>query len=327
VHALSGNRGKALVAVLGVALSAFFLWLAVRNADLDAVGDALADAQPGYVLLAVLAVGVGYTFQSVRWRQIADAPQLRLRAFYGMLLGGLACNNVLPVRIGEFLRAGWLSRDAPMPGGRAFGSVVLDRICDVVTIVVFFAISLQVAASAEWLVRLAVGALLAVVAIAGALVLARVYTTKRHARTERTPRGRVMGILRDTVVMLGEPIGRHRAARWIGLSACAWGLSALASGLVARSVGIELTPLEAVFLTSALALGVAIPSSPGYIGTYQWLGVAALGLLDVPVEQALAFSILMHASWYVPTTLAGGVFIGVRALRGKPVHETGVDLG
>ena len=35
---------------------------------------------------------------------------------------------------------------------------------------------------------------------------------------------------------------------------------------------------------------------------------------------ALAFSILMHASWYVPTTLAGGVFIGVRALRGKPVH-------
>ena len=79
-----------------------------------------------------------------------------------------------------------------------------------------------------------------------------------------------------------------------------------------RSLGIELSLLEAVFVTSALALGVAIPSSPGYIGTYQWIGVAALGLLDVPVEQALAFSILMQASWYVPSTLAGGAFVGLR---------------
>jgi glycosyltransferase 2 family protein len=327
VRALSGNRGKVLVAVVGVGISAAFLWLAVRNADLDAVGDALTEADLGLVFLAVLVLGIGYGFQSLRWKQIADTPQLRWRAYYGMLLGGLACNNVLPVRIGELLRSGWLSRDAPMPAGRAFGSVVLDRICDVVTLVAFFAIGLQAAASADWIVRLAAGAVLAVLVIAAALVAARVYTTKRYARTPRTPRGRLIGILRDTVVMLGEPIGRRRAAKWIGLSACVWGLSALASALVARSVGIELAPLEAVFVTSALALGVAIPSSPGYIGTYQWLGVAALGLLDVSVEQALAFSILMHASWYVPTTLAGGAFIGVRALRGKPVHETTPDIG
>ena len=80
-------------------------------------------------------------------------------------------------------------------------------------------------------------------------------------------------------------------------------------------------------MTSALALGVAIPSSPGYIGTYQWLGVAALGLLDIPVEQALAFSILMQASWYVPTTLAGGAFVGLRVVRGRPVHEPDPELG
>ena len=158
MRALSGNRGKVLVAVLGVGISALFLWLAVRNADLDAVRETLSEARLGFVLLAVLAVTLGYVFQSQRWRLIADARQLRLRAFVGMLLGGLACNNVLPLRIGELLRAGWLSRDAPMPGGRAFGSVVLDRVCDVITLVVFFAISLHVAASAEWLVRLAVGA-------------------------------------------------------------------------------------------------------------------------------------------------------------------------
>jgi hypothetical protein len=324
---MSGRRKRALVALGGLALSAVFLWLAVRNADLDAVRDTLANAQLGLVLLAVATIGVGYGFQAARWERIAAAPRLGLRSFYGMLLGGLAANNVLPVRIGEFLRAGWLSRDAPMSGGRAFGSVVLDRICDVVTLALFLAVGIQAVATAEWLARLAVGAVLALVVIAVTLVLARVYTRRRHRRVAHRPRGRLVTILRDAVTMLGEPIGRRRAATWIGLSACTWALSALAAGLVARSVGIDLSPLEAVFVTSALALGVAIPSSPGYVGTYQWVGVAALGLLDVPAEQALAFSILMQATWFVPTTIAGGAFVGVRAIRGRPVHETNPELG
>lgn len=327
MHRLSGNRGRAIVALAGVALSALFLWLAVRGVDLDEVRSVLGEARLGFVLAAVGVLGVAYGLQSARWKRIADAPQLPLASFYGMLLGGLACNNVLPVRIGEFLRAGWLSRDAPMSGGRAFGSVVLDRICDVVTLAALFLISIQTVASATWLVRLAIGAVVAVLLIAGALALARAYAKTRSERSPRKPRGRLVRILRDTVRMLGEQVGRRRAATWLGLSLCTWMLSSLGSALVARSVGIELSPLEAVFVTSALALGVAIPSSPGYIGTYQWLGVAALGLLDVPAEKALAYSILLQASWYVPTTLVGGAFIAFRALRGRPIHEADVDLG
>ncbi len=63
-------------------------------------------------------------------------------------------------------------------------------------------------------------------------------------------------------------------------------------------------------MTAVLNLGSAVPSSPGYVGTYEWLGVASLGLLDVGHEQALAFTILVHAAWYVPTTLFGAVALG-----------------
>ena len=62
-------------------------------------------------------------------------------------------------------------------------------------------------------------------------------------------------------------------------------------------------------------LGVAIPSSPGFVGTYQWLAVASLGLFDVPREDALAFAILMQAVWYLPTTVVGGALIVRRLLR------------
>ena len=230
-----------------------------------------------------------------------------------MVICGLACNNVLPVRIGELLRAGWLSREAPMPGGRALGTVALDRVCDVVTLAVMLVIGIQAVPTPGWLKRIVIGALLVVVALAAALVFARLYTRARER--DRRTRGRVRRIVRDTIDMLGEPVGRRRAATWLGLSAVTWTLGTLAVYLVGESVGIDLAPLDAVFVSSALALGVAIPSSPGYVGTYQWLGVASLGLLDVPASEALAFSILMQASWYVPTTLAGGAILGWRALR------------
>ena len=308
-----------LLAVVGVVTSAVFLWLAVRDADLSAVRRALADSQIEFLLGAVALFGCGYALQAARWQRIANTPHPSLRRFYGMVLSGLACNNVLPVRIGELLRAGWLSREAPMPGGRALGSVALDRACDVVTLTLFLAIGVQAVTSAEWLARLAVGAAIAIVVIAIALIGARLYTARRTR--DRRGRSRVRRLIRDTIEMLAEPVGRRRVAVWIGLSVGTWTLSTVATSLVGRSIGIEFAPLEAIFVTSALALGVAIPSSPGYVGTYQWLGVAALGLLDVPVDEALAFSILLQASWYIPTTLAGGAILGIRALRRGQTRE------
>lgn len=321
------TRSRVLVALGGLVLSGVFLWLAIRDADPDAVRGALGDADVELVLLAVGGFMVGYFFQATRWRNIAGTPHVRRRRFYEMVLGGLACNNVLPIRIGEVVRAGWLSREAPMSGGRALGSVALDRVCDVITLAVFLAIGLQAVPTPDWLRRLVIGAVILVVLIVAVLVFARLYT--RSQIRDRRERGRIRRIVRDTIDFLGEPIGRHKAAVWMALSAGAWVLGAVGVSLVARSVGIDLEPLEAVFVASALALGVAIPSSPGYIGTYQWIGVAALGLLDVPASQALAFAILMQASWYVPTTVVGGAIIGWRALRphGRSRPSPGERIG
>jgi uncharacterized protein (TIRG00374 family) len=307
------TRSRVLIALGGLAISAIFLWLAVRDADPEAVRDALGDAEIGLVLLASAVFMVAYLLGAIRWRKIAATPQVPVRRFYEMALGGLACNNVLPIRIGEVVRAGWLSREAPMPGGRALGTVALDRACDVIALAIFLVVGIQAVDTPAWLRNMVIGAALLLVVIVAALVFARVYT--RSQERDRRERGRVRRIVRDTIDFLGEPIGRHRAAVWVGLSIGAWSVSALAVYLVARSVGVELEPLEAVFVASALALGVAIPSSPGYIGTYQLIAVESLGLLDVGPSQALAFSILMHASWFVPTTLVGGAIIGWRALR------------
>jgi hypothetical protein len=298
--------------VVGIPVSALFLWLAARNADASSVRRSLEDARVGLVALAVLAMLAVYAFQAARWRMIAPGHAVGLARFYEMVVSGVACNNVLPGRLGDLLRARWLGLEAKMPAGRALGTVVLDRGCDVVALFVFLAVGLVAVASADWLIRIALGAALGLVVLGGVLVFARQYTTRRSR--ERRRRGLVRRVLRDAAELLAEPLGRRRPTVWIALSLAAWATWALAAILIARSLAIELSLLDALFVAAVMNLGVAIPSSPGFVGTYQWLGVASLGLLGVADDEALAFAILLHASWYVPTTLAGGVALGVRAL-------------
>jgi len=230
-----------------------------------------------------------------------------------MVVSGVAVNDVLPGRVGDLLRARWLQVAARIPGGRALATVIVDRAFDVLALVVFLAISLPFVASAEWLRRIAIGGLVLLVLLGLVLVAARIYVRSRD-RKRRAHRGLVRRLVRDTLEGLADPIGRRRGAILVGISLATWAMWALAAWLVARSVGIELSAMEAIFVTAVINLGVAVPSSPGFIGTYQWLCVSALALFDVRASEAFAFSILMHAVWYVPTLLVGGALLLRRAV-------------
>ena len=306
------SRRIVLGLVVGVPVSAVFLWLAVRNADVGTVRRTLGDADLAEVALAVVALCAVYGFQAARWRSIAAAPQVHLARFYEMVVSAVACNNVLPARLGDLLRARWLGREARIPAGRGLGTVVLDRGCDVAALLLMLVVGLAAVANSNWLLTIAAGAAAALLGLAAVVLFARAYTGRRERG--RRSRGLVRRVVRDTAEALAEPIGRRRPVWWAALSLAAWAMWALGAILVARALGFDLGLVEAMFVAAVMNLGVAIPSSPGFVGTYEWLGVAALGLLGIASDEALAFSILLHACWYVPTTIGGGLAIVVRAL-------------
>src|SRR5436190_18821486 len=125
------SRTILLGLLVGLPLSALFLYLAFRKADVAEVWRSITGANAAPLSLAVVAMGVVYAFQADRWRWIAQGDDGLSRTHYaGLVVGGVACNNVLPGRLGDLLRAFWLRRDAPMPGGRALATVIVDRACD-----------------------------------------------------------------------------------------------------------------------------------------------------------------------------------------------------
>ena len=298
---------------LGVPLSGLFLWLALRDADLHEVWTVLTHIDPLPVALAIISFAGLYLGQAARWRRIVRTRAVSTLACARMVVGGVAVNNVLPGRIGDLLRARWMQVAARIHAGRSLATVFVDRAFDVLALVVFLAVSLPFVASAKWLAYIAVGGVVLLTVIGLVLGGARIYTARR-ARGRRVHRSLVRRIARDTLEGLAEPIGLRQGTVLVGMSLVAWGMCGLAVWLVGRAVGVELTPVEAIFVTAVVNLGSAIPSSPGFIGTQQWLGVSALGLLGVGTEPALAFAILLHAAWYVPTLLVGGVVVVLQAL-------------
>ena len=299
---------------VGVPISAVFLWLALRGADLGKVRATLADARPAPLGLAVAAIAIVYAAQAERWRLIAHVSALARARFAEMVIASVACNNVLPARVGDLLRARWLGRSGGLPAGRALATVVLDRACDVVVLFAMLVVTLPEATGAGWARRLALGALALLLATGCLFVFARVYTRTRE-RTRLATRSLPRRVLRDVFEGIAEPMGRRRLAAAVALSAVAWFAFAAAAVLVGRAVGFHLGAMDALLATAVINLGVAIPSSPGFVGTYQWLAVASLGLAGIGRSSALAFAILLQATWYVPTTVGGGAVLVARGVR------------
>jgi uncharacterized protein (TIRG00374 family) len=299
--------------VVGVPLSAFFLWLAVKSTDLGSVWRSLKAAHGGALAAAVVAMCGVYVVQALRWRVIAAGHASNAR-YVELVVSGVAANNVLPGRLGDGLRGVWLARAEGIASGRALATVVFDRAADVVALVALLAVSLPFTPRPTWLLKVVIGGAGLAVLIAGFLVAARV-VARLHTRADRV-RSRVRRVARDLLDGLSEPPSIGRIAVALALSLVAWCVWSLGAWLVARSLQIELSVADALLVAAVINLGVAIPSSPGFVGTYQWLGVSTLSLLHVDRGDALSFSILLHASWFVPTTLAGGVILVVR-LRGR----------
>jgi uncharacterized protein (TIRG00374 family) len=309
-----------IAAAVGIPASAVFLFLAVRGADLSLVWLTLQNVRWAPVAVAVGCMGVVYWLQANRWKRIAATRATQFQ-FVEMVVAGVAVNNVLPGRIGDFLRARWVSRGA-YSGGRGLATVMIDRLFDLLVLAFFLIATLPLVTDERWVDRIVAGSVLLLLAVWIGIVAARAYT-RRRPRARRRHRSLVRRFARDTIEGLSEPLGTSRLVL-LALSVGAWLVWAVAAILVARAVGVELTLVEAIFVTGAINLGVAIPSSPGFVGTYQWLGVSALALFGVSKEAGLAFAITMQAVWWVPTTLVGAVFLVLRysSPRGRSISPS-----
>jgi glycosyltransferase 2 family protein len=297
-------RRVAVALLIGIPASALFLYLASRGLNYHDVRRALGRAELGWLIVAVALMACVYVVQTLRWQRIArHEGTFSLRRGLRWVIGCVAINNVVPGRPGELFRAYWLGDALHIPKARALATVLVDRAADVLTLVAGLLIAYPFTPHPAWLRHLDLVAIPIGIAIIAILAWARWHTKRRDESRQHD--GWLRRQFSQLVQGAARVVTRDDIPAIAALSALAWTLWAAAAWVVAYSLGISLTLPEMLFITAMINLGSAIPSSPGFVGTYQWLSVAGLGLFGVGHAEAFAFAIVLQAVWFIPTTIAG----------------------
>jgi uncharacterized membrane protein YbhN (UPF0104 family) len=142
----------------------------------------------------------------------------------------------------------------------------------------------------------------------------------------------VSRVVEQVAAALGLLRSPGRAARLLGLSVLAWLLEGAVFACVAWSLRIAV-PWPAPWLSlGAATIATLLPSSPGYVGTFDYFASLGLTAYGAPAASAAAFALLTHLVLWLPVTVAGlGVLLlgrragGAEAL-GHPRLQAGPSV-
>lgn len=308
--------------IVGIAISVVAAALVLRSVDVSRTWDVLRSASPAWILLVAAALCADLLLRGRRWQELVApihrVPYRRLMAY--MLVGYLA-NNVLPARLGELVRSHYLGDREGISRTTTLGTVVVERIVDTAVLVAVAALAILVlhvrgVVASAVLVGFALVMLLTL-ALAVAVAAHRLPGFATIATfIGRWPRLRsLISRLRGGLAVAGIP----RTIAWaVVLSCLAWGATILAYAGAGQAVGIQLTMGEAALLASGVNLVTAIPSAPGYIGTFELAAVTIAEAFSIPADQALALALLAHAGTLAVTSVGGGASLAILGLR-RPV--------
>ncbi|HUP19959.1 MAG TPA: lysylphosphatidylglycerol synthase transmembrane domain-containing protein [Gemmatimonadota bacterium] len=302
---------------LGIAVSAAAIWYAARGVEWGEVGRSLAGAD--FRLLAVvfvLAPIVNVGMRALRWRVLLlPMGRLPMSSLVSATAIGLMANNVLPARIGEFVRAYALARREGVPTGTAFGSLFVERLFDGFALVgILYALTWlhTFPAWVDTTIRIAFYLFIGLLAFQVALLWRshRVIVLLQRI-SHRFWGGRFEDSIEHVVVAF---VDGFRLLRSPALVAVSFLLALVQWTLIAGSFWLGLAAFDLVgqagwegafFVNGVTALGVAVPSSPGFVGTFQAFVVKSLAAFGIAPTPAFTFSVGYHAANYLSVTAVG----------------------
>lgn len=312
--------------VLVVALAVGLLALFLRNADLRQVWAEIRRARLDLLVLTLVTVGVNMVLRAVRWQYLLrPIGNTSFRNAFRTTTIGFAASFLLPARAGEFLRPYLLARRENLSATAAFATIVLERLIDLITVlvllgafVVLFDPGLAAVDPAVYQGVKFGGGFVA----AGAIVMLIVtFVLAGHPETlgrgvlriqallPRRAAHAIAGLVRMFAEGLAVVRQPARLLVTLALSLPLW--LSVATGIWASACAFEIAvPYTGSFLLMALlTVGVAVPTPGAVGGFHEAFRIGATTFYGAPNDRAVGAAIVLHAISFVPVTLLGVFFI------------------
>ncbi|GAC1663170.1 MAG: lysylphosphatidylglycerol synthase transmembrane domain-containing protein [Candidatus Limnocylindrales bacterium] len=305
------RNGPLLRGILGGVVSIVALWLVLRGVDLGRTAEILGRADLRWVAFAAGLLALDLALRALRWqRLLRPIAAVRYPPMLGYLLIGYLANNVLPARLGELVRSHYLGDREGISRAAALGTVVVERVVDLVAVVAIASTALLVLSvrgvvANAILVGAGVAGLLLVVVALGIVAHRLPGADRARAVVERWPRIRDLArSLQGGLAVAGRP---RTLAEALLVSAASWTVAILAFAAIGQALGVQLSIGQAALISSGVALASAVPAGPSNLGTFEFAAVEIGKAIGVPADSAFAMALLIHATILLVTSVGGGV--------------------
>lgn len=330
---MTGHQKRTLLVVIGFAISIILLIFLFRNIKPGELATALKEANYWWLLPNILMVMFGMYQRAYRWRAMLDPIK---RVSYSNLLAatciGFMANNVLPLRLGEFVRAYSLSRQDPeISKSASLASIFVERmVFDLVALLLIFGViisysNLAVHEEMKDGVLVAVGIALVGIVFMLLLALMPAQSGTIISKTLFFMPDRIKGTVQQLVAKFSRGLEFIRDPAKLTSVAIQtiilWLFMGFSNWFVFRAFGFDL-PLTASFvLLVVVSVSILIPSSPGFVGVYHVGTVWTLTNYNIPRAEALSFALVLHAAQYIPITVMGFYYLKKEHLSLKKLEE------
>jgi uncharacterized protein (TIRG00374 family) len=307
---------------LGIVLSAGLLVWTLRGESPSDIWAVISKSNVPLLVVAALVATAVFPLRAIRWRVILEpvAPNLPVAQLWRATAVGMMVNNIYPARLGEIARAYALTRETSRVSlTSAVASLAVDRVFDALTLMLLLVAAMLapefprgITIGGQPVQRaaalFAVGALILFVMLYVIVVFPQYLARLYAAMVGRVAPGLVE---RGSTIIhaFSEGLGVLRSPRRFAAvffwALVHWLVNALAFWIGFKAVGVDVPFSAANFLQGIIAIGVALPSSPGFFGVFEAAAKVGLEVYGVTGGLAVSWAIGYHILSFIPITIIG----------------------
>ena len=306
------GKGVSWIFLFAVALAIVLLYLTLRGLDWKSFWDTVKSGRYEILLITIPIASLNYFIRATRWSIFIHSEKKVpvLSVFWANMVGYMG-NAYLPARAGELIRSAFLGREKGLGVSFVLATALAERALDLIALVIIGSLAMlgqtQIPAEVRNAVR--------VTALLGAMGLVIILLMPSQEKLIL----KVLNILpmpNKLRIVLHEQISRflvgmrslqnmRRMISFAALTVVIWLVDALANVIGVHIINQSLSLGQALILLSALGLSSAIPSTPGYVGVYQFAAVTVLMPFGFSRAEALAYILISQILNYLVITFWG----------------------
>lgn len=280
--------------ILGCLISLILIYLCIRNIDFKQSLSLIKNADISLIFIGVFFYVLSYLVRSIRWEYIL-APLKKIKPFksFFFLIFGFFMNNILPLRLGEIVRALVAGEKLQISRSGVFATVIVERLMDVIIFIICFFLIAVFVEIPFWLKK----SFLLCALIFGIMFIVLFFMSRQEEKflnlilKIKLPL-KISNFITKLFIKFASGLKFFQNTKLIFYvfitSVIVWYIEAWAYKMLFMSFGVDVSIVQCLFVIVVTGIGAILPTAPAFVGAIEFMGIVALGVFGI--EKSVAFT-------------------------------------